>query len=395
MASHDTKSHLMDGEQILTTEQVSLCAACAKHPEVRSLVKSDLKKGICGACGTPGDVFDPEKFELLRNLIRALIRLYFSEDDYNHHWGGTSIDEILLGQENPILEVATCDDYQDDLIHRITWEGEIYPDYDKGICLYAGDDGTGGRGIKLSIPETPNLELQNVAQRLERENFHAVEAALGEIFDQVKGDIEASVPAGDLWYRSRIGVEKSWLKVDPWTRTVTHIATPYTGSAIGALPPPRASANRINRQGVSVLYVASEIETTVAEIRPDPDHLVSLGGFRASKDLRIARFDLPISSFSSSDARLDIFALIYHIDKLLRTPVIPEERHRYSITQLLSDILIRNDFDGVVYRSSVGDGINLCAFDPASFDFDERESAVIKVDKLCYSYSNVSTSMQA
>ncbi len=380
----------MDEERSWTTEQVSLCAACAKHPEVKAMVTSDLKTGVCGACGTGGDVFNPERFALLRNLIRALIRLHFSEDDYNSHWGGTSIDDVLLGQENPILEIATCDDYQDDLIHRITWEGEIYPEYDKGICLFAGDDGT-GRGIQFSIPETLNLELRNIELRLERENFHAVEAAMEEIIDQIKDDIEATVQAGTLWYRGRIGVEERSVHVD-W-RKVTHVATPYKGSAIGALPPRLASAGRTNRQGVSVLYVASEIETALAEIRPHPSHFVSVGGFRARRELRVARFDLPIGPFSSSDARLDLFALIYHIDTLLSAPIIPEERHRYSVTQLLSDILIRKGFEGVIYRSSVGSGINLCAFDPVAFDFDERSSAVRKVDSVHYRFSNVETSM--
>lgn len=383
----------MDGERIWTAEQVSLCAACAKHPEVKALVASDLKTGICGACGTNGDVFNPERFALLRNLIRALIRLNFSEDDYNPHWGGTSIDEVLLGQKNPILEVATCDDYQGDLIYRITSEGEIYPDYDKGICLFAGGDGTGGRGIQFSIPKTPNLELRKIELRLERENYHAVETAMEEIIAQIKDDIEATVEAGTLWYRGRIGVEERSVHVE-W-RNVTHVATPYKGSAIGALPPPLASAGRTNRQGVSVLYVASEIETALAEIRPHPSHFVSVGGFRASKELRVARFDLAIGPFSSSDARLDLFALIQHIDTLLSAPVTPEERHRYSITQLLSDILIRNGFEGVIYRSSVGNGINLCAFDPAVFDFDETASTVMKVDNVHYRFSHVDTSMKS
>ncbi len=390
MVSNDREYYLVGGGRNLTTEQVSICPACAKHPEVATLVASDLKEGICGACGTHGYVFDPEKFELLRNLIRALIRFHFSEDDYNPHWGGTSIDEVLLGQENPILEVATCDDYQDDLIHRITWEGEIYPDYDKGICLFAGGDQLGGRGIQFSIPETPSSELQTIAQRLERENFHAVEAAMKEVLAQIKDDIEVTVQAGTLWYRGRIGVEERSVHVG-W-RSVNHVATPYKGPAISALPPPQASAGRTNRQGVSVLYVASEVETALAEIRPHPSHFISVGGFRPRKELRVARFDVAIGPFSSSDARLDIFALIHNIDSLLGAPIIPEERHRYSITQLLSDVLIRNGFEGVIYRSSVGNGINLCAFDPDTFDFDESASAVMKVDDLHYQFSSVDTS---
>ncbi|MCJ8336518.1 MAG: RES family NAD+ phosphorylase, partial [Epibacterium sp.] len=228
-------------------------------------------------------------------------------------------------------------------------------------------------------------------ERLARENFHAVEAALEEVIDQITDDIEATVQAGTLWYRGRIGVEERSVHVD-W-RTVTHVATPYKESAIGALPPPLSSAGRTNRQGVSVLYVASEIETAIAEIRPHPSHFVSVGGFRARKELRVARFDLPIGPFSSSDARLDLFALIYHIDTLLSAPIIPEERHRYAVTQLLSDILIRKGFEGVIYRSSMGSGVNLCVFDPAAFDFDDRFSSVKKIDNVHYRCSNVETSI--
>lgn len=72
----------MDGNRGNSPEQVSLCATCAKHAEVKALVTSDLAKVVCGACGkTDGEVFNPERFALLRNLIRALVRLHFSEDD--------------------------------------------------------------------------------------------------------------------------------------------------------------------------------------------------------------------------------------------------------------------------------------------------------------------------
>lgn len=382
----------MDDKQELAPKHVSLCPACAKHSEVKTLVESDLIKGVCGVCGsTDVDVFNPERFELLRNLIRALIRLYFNEEDYNHHWGGTSIDQILLSEENPILKVASSPDYNDDLIHRITWEGEIYPSPDKGIWLYAGHDNETGRQVQFSIPETRNAELSNIELRLTHENFHAVEADMEKMVDKIADDIETQIPAGSLWYRGRIGVEEDIIHIG--NLEITRVAKPYKGSAIGALPPRRASAGRTNRHGVSVLYAASEIETALAEIRPHPGHFISIGGFRARKDLRIARFDLPIGPFASSELRLELFALIYHIDSLLGSPIIPEERHRYAVTHLLSDVLIRHGFEGVIYRSSVGTGINLCAFDPSAFEFDESASAVMQVDHLQYSFSNVATSV--
>ncbi len=382
---------IMSDEPVWAPEQVSLCAACAKHPEVKALVESDITEGVCGACASSDKgVFNPAQFEPLRNLIRALIRLHFNEEDYNGHWGGTSIDDILLNQKNPIVGVATSPDYNDDLIHRITWEGDIYPDSDKGICLYAGSDET-GRLIQYSIPETRNSELDDIERRLERQNFHEVESAMEALVARIEGDIAAEVSSGSLWYRGRIGVVERLTHVG--FNEITRVAYPFKGSDIGALLPPRASAGRTNRQGVSVLYIASEIETALAEIRPHPSHLISVGGFRARKDLRVARFDLPIGPFSSSETRLDLFALIYHIDSLLSAPVIPEERHRYAATQLLADVLIRHGFEGVIYRSSVGSGINLCAFDPWAFEYDESTSAVKQVDRLHYYFSDVATAI--
>lgn len=377
----------MSNDHEWTSEQVSICATCAKHPEVKLLVESDLAEGVCGACASSDvGVFNPANFAPMRNLIRALIRLHFNEEDYNHHWGGTSIQNILLEKENPILKVAASLDYNDDLIHRLTWEGDIYPDPDEGIWLYAGHDET-GRNLQFSIPETNNAKLRTIERRLERENFHAVEATMEDLVVSFEDDIATEVKANSLWYRARAGVAEESLHVG--MRELTTVAQPYAGSDIGALPPPRASSGRTNRSGVSVLYIASEIDTALAEIRPHPSHLISVGGFRARRDLRVARFDLPVGRFASSERRLNLFALIYHIDLLLSAPIVPEERHRYAATQLLSDVLTRHGFEGVIYRSSVGSGINLCSFDPWAFEFDASVSAVKRVEQLQYRFSDL------
>lgn len=71
---------ILNDEPEWPPEQVSLCAACAKHPEVKALVESEITEGVCGACASSDKgVFNPARFELLRNLIRALIRLHFNE----------------------------------------------------------------------------------------------------------------------------------------------------------------------------------------------------------------------------------------------------------------------------------------------------------------------------
>lgn len=368
-------------------ETVSLCGNCAKDPELKALVESDLTDGVCGVCGSSGSrVYNPGRFAEARNLIRALIRFHFNELDYNPGYGGTSIYNILLEQPNPIIETAKPGLRADAFIHRITWEDGMYPAPDKGIRLYAGEEPNLEQLLNFSIPEksSPFRRLEN---RLKRENFHVIEDAMEEIVVGIEADIESEVPEDSLWYRGRIGVD--WDGLGMPHGEVVRVARPYKDAAIGARLPPDATAGRTNREGVSVLYLASEVDTALAEIRPHPGHLISVGGFRAERNLRVARFDLPIRTFSSSDARLDLFAIIYHIDWLLRFPIIPEARHHYAVTQLLSDILIRRGFDGIAYRSSVGTGKNLCVFDPSTFAFDESASAVKQVEQLQYIFSNV------
>lgn len=369
-------------------EKVSLCLSCSKHTEVMELVNSDLSDGVCGFCGSDSEqVYNPEKFEKLRNLIRGLIRLNFDEHEYNHHWGGSSVDYVLSAQENPIVSIASSDTYIDDFIYRVVEEGGVYPGYDKGICLYAGHG-----NIQFSISNTDHTALRNIESRLKRENFHLVEAEMGGFIDQIIDDLPFCIPEDALWFRARTGVEKSYTKIDEkgWFQ-VLHIAVPFKFKEIGALPPHSASPGRTNREGVSVLYLANEIETAVAEIRPHPGHMISVGGFRATRPLKIANFDPPIGNFCSSDKRLDLFTDIFHVGQLLGSPVIPEERYKYAATQLLADILIRRGFDGVKFRSSVGEGKNICIFDPQLFKFDENKSFVRQVDSLQYVFSNVLT----
>lgn len=374
-------------------ESVSICFACAKHPELKLLVASDIADGVCGVCGpAQRRVFNPVRFREARDVVRALIRLMYDEQDYNGHWGGTSVNDILFVEENEIFEPSTSDALSDELVHRIEWDDDDSPD-GPGISLYAGHDENYGRGLQFSIPNTAYGALKDVEHRLEVEYFHAVEAAMNALVVELEGEIEDFVPAGSLWYRTRVGVREDSRHFGDGK--VTRIAIPFKGAEIGALQPARASASRVNRQGVSVLYVASDIDTALSEIRPHPAHLLSVGGFRPTRRLRVANFNVPIQRYSSSDERLDVFAKIYHIDSLLSAPIVPEDRHKYASTQLLADTLIRRGFDAVSYRSSVADGRNLCAFRPSDFAYDETTAAVTQVDRLRYVFSEVPMSIEA
>lgn len=251
---------MLEDKDCWTTEKVSLCSNCAKHLEIRALVNSDLCEGVCGVCGSDANkVFNPENFSEMRNLIRALVRFHFNEDKYNSHWGGTSISKILLDEQNPLFEIHASTDYADDFVARIEEEGGIYPAYNEGICLYAGHDDKTGRLIQFSIQETRCRPLLDIERRLERENFHLVEPAMKELLSRIEANLDFWIEEGENWFRSRTGVKEQSLHIG--IDEVTRIAVPFQRAEIGALLPPAASAGRTNRQGVSVLYLGSDIGT--------------------------------------------------------------------------------------------------------------------------------------
>ncbi|MBZ5608954.1 MAG: RES family NAD+ phosphorylase [Acidobacteriia bacterium] len=65
-------------------------------------------------------------------------------------------------------------------------------------------------------------------------------------------------------------------------------------------------------------------------------------------------------------------------------PITPEDRHRYSLTQLLADILRQQGYQGVRFPSSVAPGANLCIFKPALFVVQPDTATVLEVAGLKY-----------
>src|SRR5262249_45497280 len=149
-----------------------------------------------------------------------------------------------------------------------------------------------------------------------------MEAEAQEFLKKLEPHLNTITPSESLFWRARIGYEAR-LFHSPKPLDFILAYQPYSNSKIGAPPPPLASTGRINRQGVSYLYLASDADTAAAEIRPHPGHVVSLGAFRASAGLKTADFgNLNIDLFSSSDERLKLFHLGQSIDWAFGSPVV-------------------------------------------------------------------------
>lgn len=375
----------------LDPETLTLCQHCAKHASLKGFVGRHGKIGVrCGIClniSTAPDTCDPAERKALTYVIRALVRLFYDEEAYNGHWGAEDSIEGLLKAENPILEHDSAPGYerssdQSWLFLEDIFGNDVYPPYGEGVAYFAGHDESGMRGYNRSLPYA-DRDLADFRRRLQTENYFAIEPDLAALIEKVEDRIAVVEPAGQIYFRARLGVAGRFNRSNGFHADTVY--KPYQDEALGAPPPQIAREGRLNREGVAFLYLASDIETACAEIRPHPSHQLSVGQYRSLRPLRLANLEADIAAFATSDTQLDLYAFVYAADQAMSLPVRPEQSGRYSITQLIADVLRQRGFDGVAFKSSLNDGgRNVCVFQPKDFDYVTGSAVVQKVKSLRY-----------
>lgn len=369
-------------------QQVSICIDCARHPSLKRMIDAKPANGRCAFCCRDNvRVRDLDDIEPMVMLLRALIRFHWNEFEYNSHWGGESAVHLFADDANPVVKPPVTDTYQDEF--HFLLEDPVYPDPDKGIAIYAGFDEDGGRNINFALSQSNPRILRVLAELLMTEDSVDVAPRFEALIDPFLANLGFTKPKGAVGLRARTGVAAAFQHFPGFGFETEIRRQPYTGTAIGASPKP--GHGRLNKEGEPVLYLGSKAYTALAEIRPHPGHYVSIGAFETTRDLRLADFDPDIALFSQNELRLEQYDIIQALDRLMSTPVTPEDKAGYLLTQLLAQVLKAKGFDGVQYRSSVSDGVNFCLFDPTDANFVDGHSAVHHVRGLTYDVPECST----
>lgn len=371
----------------------SICLNCVKAISLKKLIQTKgnvIKK--CKTCNSKNVKALDCKNNELRQLFKALIRFYFSEVDYNTHWGGNSF-ERLLSMENPII---SCNSN----VNEDEWESAIftlfenvYEEYDKGITLFSGYDKNGQQNMLLEAIESSSASsLNSIKSELAKKNhFLLIDKGINLICEHIS-KLLRNISSGCQFFRARIGYAEEGIPIvgDNYGR-IRHFQ-PYMNADISAPPPLKAVSGRMNRDGVSFLYLANDAETAVAEVRPHPGHIVSIGQFLCKRKLKIADFNsIDIYDFYLNDEKLDVFRLLNCINVLFSIPIPPDQRQNYSITQFLSDVLRELEFDGIAYKSSVGSGCNFTFFNPDEFEYIPESGSLVRIKNVVYTFKNLQT----
>lgn len=194
--------------------------------------------------------------------------------------------------------------------------------------------------------------------------------------------VRKSYKAGTVFYRARICSNEAG----------------HSKSLMGAPPTQLATAGRANPEGISILYLADTVKTTLHEIRAGVFDYVTVGKFRLKRDIEI--IDLAslnkISPFIGNAIGIDYtrHAInIEHLKMISQEIAKPLRRHDstldYLPTQYVSDYIKSQGFDGIEYISTMcRDGFNLAIFDESIFKC--TKTTVYDIKSLSYSYDPIS-----
>ncbi len=195
--------------------------------------------------------------------------------------------------------------------------------------------------------------------------------------------IRKSYKKGTLFYRGRISPPQG-----------------ICFEEMGAPPSDKASAGRANAPGISCLYLASDEETTIREVRAGAFDYISIGKFQLKEDIiivdlkyidKISPFILGLGYKEYAINKEHLIKLNNEMGKVLRKS---DSDLDYVPTQYISDFIKsiehngEAEYAGLEYNSTMNpDGYNLAIFNPNIFECVEVNTYQIK--ELGYKYIRV------
>jgi hypothetical protein len=177
--------------------------------------------------------------------------------------------------------------------------------------------------------------------------------------------LEKKYKNGDVFFRGRISKDKDG----------------FSMKQMGPPPFEKASAGRLNAEGISHLYLANDRKTTIHEVRAGAYDVIFVGEFVLKKDITVVDFQNleNIYPFAEGVNLLEFAINIDHLrmldsemSKILRRNDSPLD---YIPTQYISDYIKsfkdnkgKPQYCGIKYRSTMNKaGYNLVSFYPNDF----------------------------
>lgn len=343
--------------------KLKCCEKCFKSEEIKSIIISLNNTGNCDFCGSRGiKIYNLVEDKGLAEPFNILLSIFEGKDDllkdsypanklisikyeFEHRWNifnNYSSDNVYVFL-NELLKY----DYPDKL--------QLLNDQ-VGIREWMNSSFLEENSILKGITWDDFVECIKFENRFHSNHINL--EVLERYIDKISGVIES-----EIYYRGRISNEKEITDSED----------------ISAPPRERATAGRANSEGIRHLYLASDIETGISEIRPSIDDTVFIGKFPVSdQGLKVVDFRLlnQVDVFQSLEDNPASFAInIETLDKMGKAISKPvrsgDSKLDYIPTQFIVDFIksLNNSknigYQGIVFKSTLSTtGHNMMIFDP-------------------------------
>ncbi|CAK14888.1 hypothetical protein PSEEN2057 [Pseudomonas entomophila L48] len=354
-----------------------ICMNCVNDPGLVTHIRANGTNGKCALCKTTKKAVS---VELIANIVIDFLR-----DNYRRGEGSAihCPDSDKISHEEP--EGETLQEVLSDLLHAPEDSSFVELILNEITRPERGDIRNGEEpefhedGDYVRHPNFPDEAMEKW------ENFKAelnlgsrfFNTAAKSYFDWLFEGIEKFVvygadsptiirtmTKGTLYRGRRCDTDSAYAEI---------VENP--GSMLGAAPPGKPGAGRMNAEGISVFYAAFERKTCIAELRPPVGSRVITGKFKLQKPIQVFDFSLLEASFDNSP--LSIFDREYEekqgkrdflklLHKEITRPVLPEQKKDYLATQVLAEYLTtqtEHQIDGIIFNSAQAQkGKNIAIF---------------------------------
>lgn len=312
------------------------------------------RHGDCGYCGTRGTTtIDPSA---LSQWFEMLVDCYVADGE------GRSLAALLAKDwrlfDNPRMDEA----HAKELLAEILNDGEIVRQ------SFAPVD--------LLVDETPQQWDDLRDEMMHRNRWFLDEPIdlerLAEMLELLVTPADTLTEITDLWHRARLLSDGNPLPLDQ----------------MGAPPAHLAGHGRANPVGIPYLYLGSTATTAVSEVRPHTGETACIASFQVPSilavDLRDPRKSASPFILENAEQIMSLrsgLPLLERLGEELTKPVHPRSAaFEYIPSQYLCEFIKKRGYQGVIYRSSVSDGVNLALFSPELAS--PVEAKVILVDRV-------------
>lgn len=214
--------------------------------------------------------------------------------------------------------------------------------------------------------------LKNLEEKILTENYSDLFDKVYSNFREEQSEFKTEIiEVGKIFYRARVGNDTMEAAIDD-SNIISKI--PYFGNNMDKPPARFVQGGRFNRQGVSYLYLADNIETCISEIHLQVGQICSIVQFKCIKEGKYLFIEN-----KSEEALYDI----------LTRPVHNGTKDYYLVTQFFSDIFKALGYDGLVFFSTQGIGKNIVCFKERHFKQVKYSEKMYRAKKISYEYEIV------